>query len=164
MYRRPESVLVLIYTRQSKVLLLHRVDTPGFWQSVTGGLEVDEQPSVAALRELYEETGIRATLSNPLDKKTGAANGTNDVALIDHQCSSVFEIKGVWRERYHPDVTHNREHLFSIQLDEPIDVSLNTMEHRESVWFSAEQAMERASSATNKRAIEDIALTAQYRR
>jgi len=142
MYRRPESVLVLVYTRQSEVLLLQRSDQPEFWQSVTGGLEADEAASNAATRELFEETGIRATL---------------DRTLVDHQSSSVFEIRGVWRKRYHPEHTHNREHLFSVQLDSIVKVNLNNREHLNSVWLPAEQAIKRATSATNKKAIEAIA-------
>ncbi len=36
-YKRPESILVVIYARQSgRVLMLQRRDDPDFWQSVTG--------------------------------------------------------------------------------------------------------------------------------
>jgi dATP pyrophosphohydrolase len=34
-FKRPESVLVVVYTRTGKVLLLKRADDPDFWQSVT---------------------------------------------------------------------------------------------------------------------------------
>lgn len=143
-YRRAESVLVLVYTRASEVLLMRRLEPADFWQSVTGGLEENETAANAAQRELFEETGLQA-------------------ALTDHQCSSLFEIKGVWRQRYHPEQTHNREHLFSVELDAPAQVLLNADEHAEYVWLPAEQAMQRVSSPTNRQAIEDIALTAQYR-
>jgi len=149
MYRRPESVLVLIYTRQSEVLLLQRTDAPEFWQSVTGGLEVDEHPGVAAMRELFEETGI--------------CTNKEGVALIDHQSSSLFEISGVWRTRYHPDDTHNREHVFSVQLSERVAIKLNSHEHQQCVWLDSKRAIERATSATNKQAIKDIVPNDQIR-
>lgn len=163
MYRRPESVLVLIYTRQSEVLLLQRVDAPEFWQSVTGGLEIDEHPGVAAMRELFEETGIRATLARLNGKQKSNAADQDGITLVDHQCSSLFEISGVWRKRYHPDHTHNREHLFSVQLSEQVPINLNSREHHRCIWLDSEQAIERATSATNKQAIVDIVPSAACR-
>lgn len=39
-YKRPVSVLVVIYAEDTKrVLMLQRRDDPDFWQSVTGSLE-----------------------------------------------------------------------------------------------------------------------------
>jgi len=58
--KRPESVLVVVYTRAGEVLMLRRTSPRGFWQSVTGSLEWGELPAHAAARELYEETGLRA--------------------------------------------------------------------------------------------------------
>lgn len=58
-YKRPESILVVIYARQGgRVLMLQRRDDPDFWQSVTGSLESGESPSQAAQREVKEEVGI----------------------------------------------------------------------------------------------------------
>jgi len=56
--RRPESVLVLVYSKDKDVLLLQRSDNSDYWQSVTGALEQGELPEAAAHRELLEETGL----------------------------------------------------------------------------------------------------------
>ena len=57
-YKRPESVLVVVYTADRETLILQRVGN-SFWQSVTGSLNWDEEsPEEAARRELFEETGI----------------------------------------------------------------------------------------------------------
>lgn len=51
LYKRPESVLIVIYAHNSgRVLMLQRQDDPDFWQSVTGSLEEGEQPAAAAAR------------------------------------------------------------------------------------------------------------------
>ncbi|MGW8310783.1 MAG: NUDIX domain-containing protein, partial [Thiogranum sp.] len=41
-YKRPESVLVVIYTASGEVLMLERQQPAGYWQSVTGSLEWGE--------------------------------------------------------------------------------------------------------------------------
>ena len=60
-YKRPESVLVVVYTPAGQTLLLRRA-RPVFWQSVTGSLDwPDESPAEAARRELKDETGSVAS-------------------------------------------------------------------------------------------------------
>lgn len=54
-YRRGVGI-VLLNTR-GKVFVAERIDTPGAWQMPQGGIDKDELPRVAALRELQEETG-----------------------------------------------------------------------------------------------------------
>ena len=58
-YKRPVSVLVVIYAQDTKrVLMLQRRDDPEFWQSVTGSLEEGETAPQAAAREVKEEVTI----------------------------------------------------------------------------------------------------------
>ena len=57
-YRRPESILVLIYTSRHEILLLKRIHPFSYWQSVTGSMQENETKEMAALRELKEETGF----------------------------------------------------------------------------------------------------------
>ena len=60
-FKVPQSVLVVIHTPALEVLLIERADVPGFWQSVTGAKD-DEQETfeATAVREVMEETGIDA--------------------------------------------------------------------------------------------------------
>ena len=42
-FKIPESVLVVIHTPDLKVLMMERLDWPGWWQSVTGSREIDDE-------------------------------------------------------------------------------------------------------------------------
>jgi putative (di)nucleoside polyphosphate hydrolase len=54
-YRR--GVGVALFNGQGKVFAAERIDTPGAWQMPQGGIDRDENPWPAALRELKEEIG-----------------------------------------------------------------------------------------------------------
>lgn len=54
---RPCAGVVLTDGR-GRVWAGERIDTPGAWQMPQGGIDGDETPQEAALRELEEETGI----------------------------------------------------------------------------------------------------------
>ncbi|MCB1826165.1 MAG: dihydroneopterin triphosphate diphosphatase, partial [Candidatus Competibacteraceae bacterium] len=111
--KRPESVLVVIYTTADEVLVLRRRQPADFWQSVTGSLRWEEtDPLVAARRELREETGL--------------GDGVEVVT-----CGTVnrFPILPPWRHRYAPDAVENVEHVFRVCLAERPPITLNPAEH-----------------------------------
>ena len=141
---RPESALVVVTTGDGLVLLLKRLVPPGAWQSVTGGLETNESPRDAAIREVREETGI------DIDALPGAR-------LIDCDTRTTFEIWPEWRERYPAGVTHNTEHQFRLELARRVDVKTNPVEHDAHVWLPLAQASMRATFPTDRAAIERLA-------
>ncbi len=54
---------VMLANSQGQVFVGQRIDTPGpAWQMPQGGIDKGETPQQAALRELWEETGIPADL------------------------------------------------------------------------------------------------------
>ena len=58
--RRPEQVLTIPFIRTGESVLygvLHRADFDA-WQGVAGGVEEDENPYQAAMRELQEELSV----------------------------------------------------------------------------------------------------------
>ncbi len=134
--KRPESVLVVVYTAAGEVLLLRRCEPEGFWQSVTGSLRWGESPAEAARRELCEETALVA-----------------DDELRDRNTSNRYPIHPAWRARYAPDVIENLEHVFTLALAAAGTLTLAAHEHAEYVWLPRAAALDRVSSASNRAAI-----------
>lgn len=142
-YKRPVSVLVLIHTPERQILLLERASHPGYWQSVTGSQEGDEPLDATARREVQEETGIDI-----------AGEG---LPLRNWQQSHVFEIFLEWRHRYAPGVTHNTEHVYSLELPAPRPVTLAPGEHLDYCWLPWQEAADKVFSWTNRDAILQLA-------
>lgn len=137
-FKRPESVLVVIHTLAGEVLLLRRIQPRYFWQSVTGSLEWGETPQRAALRELKEETGLESA-----------------GRLVDWHYSLSFPILPAWRPRYAPQVRINREHWFSLSLNSRRLIRLQREEHSEHRWLPWPAAIGLTTSWTNQRAIRE---------
>ena len=137
-FRRPESVLIVIYTAAGEFLLLERRKPPGFWQSVTGSLEWGETADACARRELIEETGI-----------------TQGV-LVNLQWTKVYDVLPAFGKTYAPGVTRNLEHAFALKLRERASVTLSESEHVQYRWLTAAQAIALASSSTNRAVIQQL--------
>ena len=134
----PVSVLVVVHTAELEVLLLERAARPGFWQSVTGSLDIpEERLEAAAARELGEETGI------------DAARGS----LSRWNVAYTFEIYAQWRHRFAPGVTHNTEHLLSLELPRRSPVTLAPQEHTAFEWLPWREAARKCFSWSNRDAI-----------
>ncbi|MCX7241699.1 MAG: dihydroneopterin triphosphate diphosphatase [Burkholderiales bacterium] len=146
-YKIPQSVLVVIYTPQRYVLLIRRADGQGdtldFWQSVTGSKDAPDEALVdTAVREVWEETGI--------DCAPGSRYGRT---LHDWHLENVYTIYPQWLHRYAPGVTHNREHLFGLQVEPGCPVRLNPREHTDYQWLPCHEAAQRCFSPSNAEAI-----------
>lgn len=142
-YKIPESVLVVIHTADLQVLLIERADRPGFWQSVTGSKDALDEPLVeTAVREVFEETGIRI-----------GSDRVPQACLRDWQLSNVYEIYPVWRHRYAPGVTRNTEHVFGLQVPRDIAITLAPREHLQHRWLPWREAADLCFSPSNAEAI-----------
>ena len=134
----PVSVLVIVHTTALDVLLLERAARPGYWQSVTGSLDrEDERLEAAALRELREETGV--DVPHTLLRRWNVAY--------------TFEIYAQWRHRFAAGTTHNLEHAFSVELPAPQGVDLAAQEHTAYQWLPWRDALEQCFSWSNRDAI-----------
>lgn len=136
-YKRPESVLVVLYNEHSQVLVMQRNDDPDFWQSVTGTIEAGESPIAAAYREVGEETGVN------LSPQSGD--------IVDCQHVNQYEIRKEWQHRYPPDNFVNTEYVFVTQI--PSDSRIILTEHSAYEWLDKPTALARVWSPSNRNAI-----------
>jgi dATP pyrophosphohydrolase len=139
-FKIPISALVLIHTADLQVLIMERADKPSYWQSVTGSIEANETPRDAAIREVFEETGLDAQAYD----------------FQDWQVSNIYEIYPHWRHRYAPGVTENREHLFGLLLPTTLPVTLAPDEHTRYEWVNWREAAKRVFSWTNVDALKRL--------
>lgn len=121
--------------------MIERADKENFWQSVTGSLDaLDEDLSLAAAREVFEETGI--------DVKSLPADALKN---MHHQIE--YEIYPQWRHRYASGVSKNTEHWFSLLVPDATQVTLAPREHVAYQWLPYEQAAHQCFSRSNSEAI-----------
>lgn len=139
-YKQPVSALIAIYTATLEVLLLERADYPGYWQSVTGSRDGDETLMATARRETLEETGLVA----------------DQYRLSDWQQQNVYVIYPKWAHRYSPGTTHNTEHVFGLQLPQPVEVIVAPREHLGYQWLPWQDAAGKVFSPSNRAAILEL--------
>ena len=136
-WKQPHSVLVVIHTPEMQILLLERAAHAGYWQSVTGSREAGETSMATALREVEEETGIKATADN----------------MVDWRITNRYEIFQEWRHRYAPGVSTNEESVFSLCVPENTPIRIAPEEHRQYRWLPWQTAAEHCFSWSNRDAI-----------
>ena len=137
-FKIPESILVVIHTPQCDVLLIERTDHPGFWQSVTGSKDsLQEELRRTAQREVAEETGIRASLSQ----------------FKNWSVSNVYDIYPAWQHRYAHGITRNTEHVFSLCVPAGTQITLSPTEHTAFQWLPYRAAADACFSPSNAEAI-----------
>ena len=133
--------MVVIYKSNGDVLLIERADKANFWQSVTGSVDsLDEDLSLAAEREVLEETGIDV-----------GALPVGSLQDMHHQIE--YEIYPQWRHRYAPGVTRNTEHWFSLLVVDDTQVQLAPREHVAYQWLPFSEAARKCFSRSNGEAI-----------
>jgi dATP pyrophosphohydrolase len=138
-FKQPQSVQVVVFADEEcgrRYLLLKRIESQGgFWQSVTGSLEDGETHRQAAVREVWEETGIRA----------------REEEMIDLGLSNTFDIAPQWRVKYAPGVTQNTEVCFALRVRQ-CEIRIDSSEHDTSLWTAYESCIGMLYWESSKRA------------
>lgn len=130
-YRR--NVGLVLINPEGLVFAGQRIDNPGSaWQMPQGGIDKGEKPKEAALRELNEETGVRADLVEKLAK-------TEDWITYDLPAELIGQI---WGGKYRGQ--KQKWFLFRF-LGQDSDVNIATEHPEFSVWqwMRAEELVER---------------------
>lgn len=128
MYRQPIQVLVYCYRLVDGVpywLLLKRVPgRGGFWQGITGAIELNELLMDAALREMREETGL-----TPVD-------------IRQTELQYTITVRPEWADKYNydPAVRQLIEYVFVARLADDAEPILSE-EHNEYSWKTTDHAM-----------------------
>lgn len=141
-FRRPESVLVVVYSDGGQALLLRRCSPFEFWQSVTGSLLPGETHAEAARRELTEETGL-------------GPEGRLEYSGVSRQ----FAIDPRWRNRFGPGIVENVEFEWRYRLSDDVDITLQGDEHSAYRWVPLRDAAGAVWSWTNRDALWNLAIT-----
>ena len=111
---------------------------PGEWAARLGLSEATARAVLcAAVREVFEETGIRADVGR----------------LTDWGLENVYDIYPRWQHRYAPGVTRNTEHVFGLRVPRSMEVTLAPHEHTRFEWLPWREAADRCFSSSNAEAI-----------
>jgi lipoyl(octanoyl) transferase len=132
------SVQVVIFDDskdKAEYLLLRRTDERGgFWQPVTGKIKRkrNESPKEAAVREVFEETGLEGELID-----------------LDYIHSFYIEPQFLKKSEVEPQI--NLEHSFALRTTKKA-VKISPNEHVDSIWLPYEEAYKRLIWNGNQRA------------
>ena len=81
---------------------------------------------------------------------------TDRYQLTNWHLQNQYEIYQEWRWRYAPGITHNTEHVFSLQLPKPVPIIIAKCEHLDFIWLPWDQAVKKVFSPSNALAIQSF--------
>lgn len=130
--RAPREALVFVCRAsgiRTEVLLVRRCnDLGGFWHAVAGGVEGDETDAEAALRELFEETGLdgRGRLATRRHRRSYALAGESPCETPAHSPATERVTVTCFRvdapPNWQPRLNWEHDDYRWCQLDEAIEL------------------------------------------
>lgn len=134
MIKRTNVQIFIFSTNPSfRVLILKRIpERSGYWQPVCGGIENGEEPKAAAIREIFEETGI--------------ANA-KDIIDLNYTFS--------YKETKNGTLMDMMDICFAFEVNSVLDIKLSD-EHEEYRWCSYIEAKEYLKWEHNLIALEKL--------
>ncbi|WP_293935534.1 NUDIX pyrophosphatase [Iodobacter sp.] len=143
--RLPFSIQVFLVSNNMngrKYLLLQRnarpeLALPDFWQGISGALEAGEPHEQAAIREIFEETGIVAS------------------AVMSSGYKQTYPIKPEWRAQYGLEPTVVQERVFYCDVSEHVNLRLSP-EHKAYQWLPYENAKALLTFGQNAACLESV--------
>ncbi len=125
------GVGVVLIDAQGRIFAAQRKDSPSAaWQMPQGGIDADEKPRKAALRELWEETGVTEDLVEFVAKTKGWITYDLPPDLLGH----------VWGGKYRGQ----RQKWFLFRFlgrDDQIDIETEHPEFSEWKWVTADEML-----------------------
>jgi 8-oxo-dGTP pyrophosphatase MutT (NUDIX family) len=134
---RGDQEIVVVVRRDGELLVLRRApERLGYWSLVSGGLEPEETPVLAAQRELLEETGL-----------------TSEVRALPVTLSySLLDDPPAIRARYGPGIETVIVHAFVADAPAGWEPTLDA-EHDVYRWCALENAIELMAYETARAAL-----------
>lgn len=122
---------VMLINAEGRIFAGQRKDSPvAAWQMPQGGIDDGEKPRAAAIRELWEETGITVDLVEPLAKSPGWVTYDLPPELVGT----------IWGGKYRGQ----RQRWFLYRFtgrDDQIDVATAHPEFSEWCWVTADEML-----------------------
>lgn len=139
---------VMLINAEGRIFAGQRKDSPvAAWQMPQGGIDDGEKPRDAAIRELWEETGVTGDLVEPLAKSPGWVNYDLPPELVGK----------IWGGKYRGQ----RQRWFLYRFtgrDDQIDIATEHPEFSEWRWVTADEML--AAIVPFKRAVYDEVVAA----
>lgn len=137
--RAPFQILAIPYKQDNEIMygLFHRADMDQ-WQFIAGGGEDEETPKEAAIREIYEEAGIKTA---------------DVIELVSMAYIPANVISEKHRQYWSKDTFVLPEYHFAFACDGDIQIS---NEHSECIWVSYEEAVKKLTWDSNRTALYEL--------